>query len=189
MTENEVARTALVVMDVQRGIVDRIDDPAYLPRIGELIEGAREAGVTMVHVRVGFRRGHPEIAGRNRFFRSVKDAGRMVEGESSEFVPEASPKPGEIVVVKKRVSAFAGNDLELILRAGGIENLALAGVTTSGVVLSTVRAAADMDYRLAVVRDGCADPDGELHEMLMERVFPAQGEVATIEDWLAGLRS
>src|SRR5260370_22115041 len=58
---------------------------------------------------------------------------------------------------------FVGTDLETLLRANGIDTLVLAGVHTSGVVLSAVRHAGDLDYRLVVVRDCCADPDAEVH--------------------------
>ena len=61
-------------------------------------------------------------------------------------------------MVKHRISPFVSTDLETLLRANGIDTLVLAGVHTSGVVLSTVRHAGDLDYRLVIVRDCCADP-------------------------------
>jgi nicotinamidase-related amidase len=82
-------------------------------------------------------------------------------------------------VVKHRVSPFVGTDLETLLRANGIDTLVLAGVHTSDVVLSTVRHAGDLDYRLVVVRDCCADPDREVHDMLLSRVFPRQATVTS----------
>lgn len=74
-------------------------------------------------------------------------------------------------MVKHRVSSFVGTDLETLLRASGIDTLVLVGVHTSGVVLSTVRHAGDLDYRLIVVRDCCADPDAEVHAILLDRVI------------------
>jgi nicotinamidase-related amidase len=88
------------------------------------------------------------------------------------------------VVVKKRVSAFAGSDLEVLLRAAEVDTLALAGIATSGVVLSTLRQAADLDYRLTVLADGCLDGDDEVHRVLTEKVFPRQAEVTTVEEWV-----
>jgi nicotinamidase-related amidase len=61
----------------------------------------------------------------------------------------------------------------------------LAGIATSGVVLSTVRQAADMDYRLTVLSDGCLDADPEVHRVLTEKVFPRQAEVSTVAEWTA----
>ena len=74
-----------------------------------------------------------------------------------------------------------------MLRAGGIDHLVLAGIATSGVVLSTLRQAADLDYRLTVLADGCLDADPEVHRVLTEKVFPRQAGVAGIADWTATL--
>ena len=71
-------------------------------------------------------------------------------------------------MVKHRISPFVGTDLETLLRANGINTLVLAGVHTGGVVLSAVRHAGDLDYRLVVVRDCCADPDADVHAMLLD---------------------
>jgi nicotinamidase-related amidase len=90
-------------------------------------------------------------------------------------------------VTKLRVSAFAGSDLAVVLRSGGTAHLVLAGIATSGVVLSTLRQAADLDYRLTVLADGCLDGDPEVHRVLMDKVFPRQAEITTIADWVAGL--
>ena len=54
---------------------------------------------------------------------------------------------------------------------------------TSGVVLSTLRQAADLDYRLTVLTDACYDPDPEIHRVLTEKVFPRQADVITIDEW------
>ncbi|HYB16621.1 MAG TPA: isochorismatase family protein [Streptosporangiaceae bacterium] len=66
-------------------------------------------------------------------------------------------------------------------------SLVLAGIATSGVVLSTLRQAADLDYRLTVLADGCLDADPDVHRMLVEKVFPRQAEVVSVADWVAGL--
>ncbi len=73
------------------------------------------------------------------------------------------------------------------MRASGIDTLVLTGLATSGVVLSTVRHAADADYRLFVVEDCCADRDDEVHRILMEKVFPRQATVIQSSDLLAAL--
>jgi nicotinamidase-related amidase len=88
------------------------------------------------------------------------------------------------VVVKRRVSAFTGSDLEVVLRARGVTTLVLTGIATNGVVLSTAREAADRDYGLVILRDGCADADPEVHRVLMEKVFPRQAEVLSVADWV-----
>jgi nicotinamidase-related amidase len=84
-------------------------------------------------------------------------------------------------VTKSRVSAFAGTDLEVLLRANDVTTLVLFGIATSGVVLSTVLDAADRDYRLIVVHDCCADLDVDLHETLVSKVFPRPAAVVSAD--------
>jgi nicotinamidase-related amidase len=179
-----MAETALLVMDVQPAIVARVDDPGLLERLGGAIAAARAAGILVIFVRVGFRPGYPEVSPRNRSFAAIRGSGRLVDGDAAGDVdPRVAPQEGDIVVTKRRVSAFAGSDLEVILRAGGIEQLVLSGIATSGVVLSTLRAAADMDFGLTVLSDGCADADAEVHRVLLEKVFPRQADVVTVAAW------
>jgi nicotinamidase-related amidase len=181
--------TALLIMDVQQGIVDRFaSDEQYLPRLASAIGAARTAGIRVIYVTVTFRPGYPEISERYRSFAAIAGTGRFTDADPAAGVPPAvAPAPGEVTVRKLRVSAFTGSDLEVVLRAAGIEHLVLAGIATSGVVLSTLRQAADLDYRLTVLSDGCLDGDPEVHRVLLEKVFPRQAEVTTIADWAASL--
>jgi nicotinamidase-related amidase len=172
--------SALLVMDFQTAIVDGFvaDKDALLGRTTQLLDAARKAGMRVIYVVVAFRPGYPEASPRNQSFRAIRDSGRFVEGSAgTEVHATVAPRPSEVVVTKHRVSAFAGTDLEVILRSNGIEALLLAGIATSGVVLSTVRHAADADYRVVVVEDCCADRDAEVHRVLVEKVFPRQAVV------------
>jgi nicotinamidase-related amidase len=179
--------TALLVMDFQRQIVKRFGDPAVVERASAAAEAARANGVPVIWVRVAFRPGHPEVSPRNRSFAALRDAGGLVDDEGAAIDPRLAPRPGDVVVTKRRVSAFAGSDLDVVLRAGGIHALALCGIATSGVVLSTLRAGADLDFELTVLRDACADADPEVHRVLLENVFPRQAEVVDVDAWAAGL--
>ena len=78
------------------------------------------------------------------------------------------------MITKHRVSAFAGTDLEMILHANDIDTLVLSGIATSGVVLSTLLEASDVDFRLAVIKDCCADLDPDLHDYLINRFIPSR---------------
>jgi nicotinamidase-related amidase len=178
-------RAALLVMDVQPGILDRAPDPAaYLARVTEAVRAARAHAVQVIHVVVGFRPGMPEVSTRNQAFSNVKQHNPAMLGEPR---PAIAPQGSEVVVTKRRVSAFTGSDLEVVLRAGEIDHLVLCGIATSGVVLSTLREAADKDYRLTVLSELCADPDAEVHAVLTGKVFPRQARVTTAADWIAGL--
>jgi nicotinamidase-related amidase len=187
--------TALLVMDFQTAIVEGpaihgkpADKNALLTRTASLIEVARKAGMEVIYVVVGFRSGYPEVSPRNKSFGAIRETGRFIEGSAgTEVHPAVAPKPGDVVVTKHRVSAFFGTDLDMVLRANGIETLVLSGIATSGVVLSTIRHAADADYRLVVVSDCCADPDPEVHRVLTEKVFARPATVTTADGVIAAL--
>ena len=173
--------SALLVMDFQTLIVDNYaaDAKALLNRTAKLIAAARTAAIPVIYVVVGFRPGYPEVSDRNATFNGLKASGAFATGADTKIHPVVAPLAEEIVVTKHRVSAFAGTDLDLILRANGIETLILTGIITSGVVLSTLRHAADADYRLLVVGDCCSDRDEETHRVLLEKVFPRQATITT----------
>jgi nicotinamidase-related amidase len=184
-----VRSTALLVMDVQQGIVERFDGAQdYLARLAAAVDAARRSGIGVIYVTVAFRPGYPEVSERNKSFAAVAGSGRLTDGDPGTWVhPGVVPAPGEVIVTKRRVSAFTGSDLEVVLRARGVDSLVLAGIATSGVVLSTLRQAADLDYRLTVLADGCLDADPEVHRVLVEKVFPRQADVVRIDDWTASL--
>ena len=176
--------SALLVMDVQDGVVERLGSPELLEHLSAAVDAARAGGVRVIYVVVGFRPGYPEVSARNRAFSAITDSGQFLQVSVHEAV---APRGDEPVVFKKRVSAFAGGDLEMILRAGQITSLVLTGIATSGVVLSTLRQAADLDYGLTVLSDACADRDDEVHRVLTEKVFPRQAQVLTVAEWAATL--
>jgi nicotinamidase-related amidase len=93
------------------------------------------------------------------------------------------------VVTKRRVSAFSGSDLDVVLRAAEVDTIVLTGIATSGVVLSTAREAADRDFSLVVLSDGCLDADPEVHRVLTEKIFPRQADVMTVADWVAAINT
>jgi nicotinamidase-related amidase len=185
-----MTNSALLVMDVQNGIVGRVGEQSeeLLATLGRATAAARSAGVPVIYVRVAFRRGAPEVSPRTRAFSVVAGSGAMVDDdESTQIHPAVAPEPRDVVVVKKRVSAFTGSDLEVVLRGLGVDSLVLTGIATSGVVLSTLRQAADLDYDLTVLSDACADADPEVHRVLLEKVFPRQAAVVTTAAWVEQL--
>lgn len=184
-----MGNTALCIMDVQHGIVTNYaSDPGLVERIAGAAAAARRAGVAVIYVVVGFRPGHPEVSARNKGFAGLAAAQAFVEGDPAVAIAAGvQPQAGDLVVTKKRVSAFAGSDFELIVRSRGIDHLVLTGVSTSGVVLSTLRQAADLDFELTVLADCCGDSDAEVHRVLTEKLFPRQATVTTAAAWIVGL--
>jgi nicotinamidase-related amidase len=184
-------RTAVLVMDYQNDILGMLPEKAQAPlleRASAILKAAREAHLPIIYVVVRFRTGYPEVNRQNQRFSSLKETGRLREGTpGAEIHARVAPQPGDIVVTKRRVGAFSTTDLETILRAHNISTLALFGISTSGVVLSTVRWAADLDYQLLVVADACADFDDEVHRVLTEKVFPGQATVVTTQAFTRAL--
>ncbi len=174
-------RTALVVMDYQNGIVDRIGDAAsLLPAARETISLLREQGATIGYVRVGFAAGEaPTGTMGQRIGREAAQTLFHADAPATQIHDAVAPQADDIVVRKTRVGPFGTTDLDDQLRSRGIDTLLLAGISTSGVVLSAVRDGHDRDYRLIVVSDLCADPEDDVHAFLTERIFPRQAEVIT----------
>lgn len=186
------SHTALLVMDVQVEIVTRYtqtDD--ILTPIRTAIDAARAASIPVIYVGVAFRSGYPEMSPRNKTFYSIKQ--RLSSSSTTmttiEIPPAIAPLPTDIVVTKRRVSAFSGSDLEVVLRAQDISHLVLCGIATSGVVLSTLREAADKDYQLTVLADCCIDNDEEVQHVLLSKVFPRQAEVVEASTWKTQLEN
>jgi nicotinamidase-related amidase len=178
------AHTAAVLsMDCQTGIVSiytKDDKDAFLTRAAIVLNHARATGMTVIHVQVGFRPGLPEVSSRNVLFSAVKSSAqhqKLFQDPLGAIPAVIAPKEGEIVITKHRVSAFTGTDLAMILRANDIDTLVLYGIATSGVALSTLLEAADADFRLAVIKDCCADLDSSLHDCLINKFFPSRASV------------
>jgi nicotinamidase-related amidase len=173
-------------MDFQHGIVERLGDSRVTVAADRAIKAARASEIPVMFVRVAFRPGYPEVSERNASFSGLSQGAGdayTTDHPATQIHAALEPLPGEPVVVKRRVSAFSGSDLDVLLRAAGADTLVLAGIATSGVVLSTLRQAADLDYRLVVLADACADADPEVHRVLLEKVFPRQALVTTVDEW------
>jgi nicotinamidase-related amidase len=149
---------------------------------------ARAHGVPVIYVRVAFREGCPEVSANNQAFSAIAGSGGFsLSDEPTQIHESLKPQPGDVVVLKKRVSAFTGSDLDVVIRSLEVRHLVLTGVATSGVVLSTLRQAADLDYRMTVLADACGDNDEEVHRVLCQKLFPRQAAVMTADDWIASL--
>lgn len=178
--------TALLVMDLQNAIVSRFADNAdFLSKVQKTINKARQTNISIIHVVVKFRADYPEVSEQNKAFSFLKSGAlNLLENEEPAQIHKAiAPQANDIIVTKRRVSAFSGSDLEIILRSKKINHIILSGIATSGVVLSTLREAADKDFQITVLSDCCLDTDVEVHRVLTEKIFPAQAEVITAEKW------
>lgn len=185
MENNNNQHTALLVMDVQGAIVKMINEETpFFDSLKKAIKSARSSKMPVIYIVIGFRNGYPEMSPNNKSFNLLKSAGMdLVSEEATKIHQSIAPEKEDIVIVKKRTSAFTGSDLEVLLRSLGIKNIVLTGIATSGVILSTLREAADKDYSITVLSDCCADRDDEVHRVLITKVFPRQAEVILAGDW------
>ena len=177
--------TALIIGDVQQGITSNYPFVRrVVPPLTELLPRARAAGVLVVFVHFALRGNGADLPPGNALFRTFYEAGDTFH-EGSAGTEIALPVADEdVVVLKRRASAFAGTDLDLVLRAAGVGAVAVAGVATSAMVAATCYDAADRGYRVTVLRDGCADGDDAMHDFFMDAVFPSRGfEVVPCEGW------
>jgi nicotinamidase-related amidase len=173
--------TALLVMDMQTAVIRNYKE--ITDNVAKAIANARANNIPVIYVVIGFRPGMPEISMNNKMFAASK--GRATSGmeELMKIDNTIAPEENDIIITKRRVSAFTGSDLEIVLRAQGIQHIILTGVSTSGVVLSTLREAADKDYRISVLSDCCTDADQEVHNILVNKVFIKQAAVLKLAEW------
>jgi nicotinamidase-related amidase len=151
------AHSALVVIDVQNDLCL----PSYGPtieRLQRLLDAARAVGLFIVYVQnsvlPGLSNSPAEIARRQNLGLTVEVPLAGSEGE--QIVAAIAPKPGEPTIRKHRLNAFAGSDLDMLLRNRGIETVIITGVATHGCVTGTSYAAQGLNYYVVVVED-CVD--------------------------------
>lgn len=186
------ARTAILVMDVQNDIVSLLPGEAerqqLLTSIRKVIDAGRRARATVIYIVVHFREGYPEISPRNRRLSDLPGSGRLVAGTPGARVhPAIAPQPGELVIAKKRVNSFYGTELPVVLSARNIDTLVLMGIATNFVVEGTARHAADADYNVIVVADGCTAWRRENHDFTIKYILPSLAIVTSSDEVVKAL--
>eukprot|EP01135_Chromosphaera_perkinsii_P001874 Nk52_evm23s212 gene=Nk52_evmTU23s212 len=185
-------RVAFLSCDFQNGILGFLPNQeakeGLISRQVAALSAARAVGsdhVSVIHINVRFRPGYPEINPSNQAFQPIKKNQILQDGTpSADFHPDCAPaSDAEVVCIKRRFGAFSTTELRTVLDSQGIKRIYLSGISTSGVILSTVRAAADMDYEIVVVEDLCADGDEEVHNVLMKKIFPRQARVISSKEF------
>ncbi len=163
-------RTAVIIMDFQSDIVNNVapDPQVVVQRAAQVLAGARKADVPIVYV--------------------VHRGGQFAEERPGvEIHPGVAPVAGDRVLRKTKAGSFSTTGLDVMLREMGRDTLVLMGVATSGCVLSTVRWGADINYKLIVIADACADRDPEVHRVLTEKLYPRQATVLTAQEFVQAL--
>lgn len=177
-------RTALLVMHYQTDILRLFPSVAasLLANTRRLCDAARARSIGVFFARIHFSPGYPEVSPLNRNGQGIKRLGLFIDDEVS---PELGQLPSEPLVIAHRASVFFGTDLEAQLRARGIDTLLMAGIASTGVVLSSVAYASDADFRLFTVKDCCYDPDPLVHDRLFATAFDSRTTVLSLEQALS----
>ncbi|WOX14614.1 hydrolase [Streptomyces sp. N50] len=174
-------RTALVVIDLQGGIVGAptqpYSGPEVVARTVELADAFRAVGLPVVLVRVTFAAdGADAVPGRTEQQRA--GGGARPEGWDV-IVDDLAGHPGDIQITKRNWGAFHGTDLDVQLRRRGVTQIVLTGIATSIGVESTARAAHEHGYHVTLATDAMSDLDAVSHAHSIERIFPRLGETGT----------
>ncbi|MET9383310.1 cysteine hydrolase [Streptomyces sp. NPDC002928] len=180
LPEIDPKRTALLAMDFQNGIVASVSEPdALVERVKGAIADVRVAGGTIGYVRVAFTEDDwAKIPDTNKTFSGVAAAKMMHhEDDVTQIDERIAPEDGDIVVRKIRFGSVSTTDLDEQLRDRGIDTVILSGISTSGVVLSTLIDVADRDYRVYVLTDGVADHNPDVNRILVDEVFPSRAHL------------
>ena len=156
----------------------------------DLVAAARKGNVPVIWTRMAL---HSDYSDGGLMIREiipmVKARGGLREGTpDSDLIPEAAIEARDHVVTKQRYSAFVGTNIEVVLRSRGIGTLIVGGVTTSMCVESTVRDAAQRDYRTIVVREACADWARERHEPALAAMAFGFARIVSLEEAASAIR-
>ncbi|MCQ4084648.1 isochorismatase family protein [Streptomyces sp. RB6PN25] len=175
-------RTALVLVDLQKGIVGRPTVPhssaEVVERGARLAAAFRKAELPVVLVNV--TGGAP-----GRTDQPMSRGGAQLPADWAELVPELDRQPGDITVTKQQWGAFHGTNLDLELRRRGVTQVVVAGIATSIGVESTARAAHEHGYHVTIATDAVTDLDTDAHRNSVERIFPRMSETDTTDNILA----
>ncbi|MGE4322010.1 MAG: hydrolase [Sphingobium sp.] len=184
------ARTAIVAIDLQQGIVANRTAP-HLPgdvvaRTRAIADALRAAGGTVVLVTVDFHKGFVDALGQPADIASPRSA----DGPPADFariVPELGAQDSDLMLVKRQWGAFHGTELDLQLRRRGVDTIILTGIATHMGVESTARAAWEHGYSLIFADDAMASFSEALHRFPVDNIFPRLGRVRASDQIVAAL--
>jgi nicotinamidase-related amidase len=180
----DLAATALVVIDLQQGVVANNTAPYAAAQVVaqsvRLLAAARRVGMLPVLVHAG---GAFDWADRLLPSADQQAVARELPPGWSDFVPGVAPQPGEVVILKRQWGAFYGTDLDLQLRRRRIDTLILCGIATEYGVESTARDAYERNFRQFFIEDAMSGLAESAHRNAIEHIFPRMGHVRTT-NWL-----
>jgi nicotinamidase-related amidase len=199
-------KTALLVMDLQKhmvheqspvaqhaGFAEMAKKTGLIQRVRKVMDAARTAGMMVITVKVDFSAGtFPRYPTRGEFCKIIaaeNDAGQVLRPGvwGYDTVEEVAPWEGEPVVLKRHMSAFAGSNLDEVLRARGITDIALTGVATSYVVTATNWSALNYGYSCIVIEDCCTTHNDEAQAAAIN-TLRAIADICTAEEFIQAIK-
>lgn len=177
--------TALVLIDLQNGIVSRDTKPYP---VGEVIERSRKladafhsknAPVVYVRVQMSDFLSLPAD--------EVMDLPKDLPAHLSEIAESAGMQDGDLLITKRHWGAFAGTELEHELRNRGVETVVLAGIATNIGVESTLRQGTGLGFAFVTVEDACSTFSQEMHEFAFSAIFPRLSRVRKTQQILEAI--
>jgi nicotinamidase-related amidase len=190
--------TAVIAVHMQNDVVTpagafagffaaQVAERQVIARTKELLDAARACGATTVYTRVAWQPGYPDLVVNSPLLGVVTQTQCLVDGtEMAQIVPELTPEPTDLVITHQRVGGFSATQLDVLLRARGIDTIVFAGVATNASVETTARQSSDLGYRTIVVADACAAADTASHEASINSLG-LLGEIATTADIVQAL--
>ena len=158
-----------------------------LPNTQRLLAGFRAAGRAIVYVTIGARL--PDASDAPAHMRNLfRDLGNHAGSRDHEILDELKPDPGELVINKTTIGAFASTGIDSLLRALGRDQLYLLGVSTNMCVETTAREAADRGYQVTLVEDACGTTHADLHAATMKNFQRLFGRVLSTDQVMGELR-
>ena len=201
MVKVEPKTTALLVMDCQNDIIHeegglapwgfaaQVKERNLVGSIKGAIAASRQARIPVIYVTVVYRRDQSDVVENCGFFSAVKGIPVLEEGSWGAAIhDELRPQPEDLLVVKKRISAFAGTPLELLLRSLGRTTLVLTGVATNFVIEGTARDACDAGYQVIILEDCCAAGSEEMHRFSVEKILCHLTTISSGKEWIGLVR-
>jgi nicotinamidase-related amidase len=199
-------KTALLVMDLQKhmvheqspvaqhaGFAEMVKKTGLIQRVRKVMDAARRTGMLVITVKVDFSAGKfPRYPTRGEFCKIIaaeNDAGQVLRPSvwGYETVEEVAPLEGEPVVLKRHMSAFAGSNLDEVLRARGITDIALTGVATSYVVTATNWWALNYGYSCIVIEDCCTTHNDEAQAAAIN-TLRAIADICAAEEFIQAIK-
>lgn len=198
MTSFDPAHTAIIAVHFQNDIVGpdgafagffraEVERTGVLDTAARLLDGARDAGATIVYTRVAWQPGYPDLHVNSPLLGVVAQSKCLEDGTPGAAITgELTPREGDTIITHQRVGGFHDSDLDATLRARGIDTVVFTGVATNASVEGTARVASDLGYRTVVVADACSAASDATHAASLESLG-LLAEITTTDELLAGL--